>query len=290
MRILAKVHVQEKHSKNVRQDRAIRHLPLELVLILLCSVPLWADTQTGVEAFKNKDYERAFREWRASADAGLADAQFDLGVLYAHGLGVQQDLGEAERWYRRSAEQGYPDAEFALGEMYSRGWSAGARDQANAMRWLQLENNGDTSMPTGDWDSIADYGQAKDQKQAAYWYRRAAEQGLAEAQYSLGRLYATGKGVPHDEEQATMWVRAAASQGFPAAEARLGTRYAAGKGTTQEDRLAYFWLTLAFLHGEKSAEKLRSAEAAKLKPADVNATDLQAQHWKPRTVVKSAKP
>jgi TPR repeat protein len=259
-----------------------------LVLILLCVAPIWADTQAGVDAFKNKDYPKAFSEWKVSAEAGLADAQFDLGVLYASGLGVRQDLGEAERWYRKSAEQGYPDAEFALGEMYSRGWSAGARDQANAMRWLQLDS--ETSMPTGNWDSIADSGQPKDVKQAAYWYRRAAEQGLAEAQYSLGRLYATGKGVPHDEEQATMWVRSAASQGFPAAEERLGERYASGKGTTQDDRLAYFWLTLAFLHGEKNAEKLRAAEAAKLKPADVNATDLQAQRWRPRTITKSAKP
>jgi TPR repeat protein len=113
---------------------------------------------------------------------------------------------------------------------------------------------------------------------------------LAEAQYSLGRLYATGKGVPHDEEQATAWVRAAASQGYPPAEARLGARYATGNGTMQDDRLAYFWLTLAFLHGEKSAEKLRTSEAAKLKPSEVNATELQAQRWKPRTVTKSAKP
>jgi TPR repeat protein len=277
-------------SKNLTKHRAIGHVAGGLVLILLCAAAVWADTQAGLDAFKNKDYAKAFSEWKVSAEAGLADAQFDLGVLYASGLGVHQDLGEAERWYRQAAEQGYPDAEFALGEMYSRGWSAGARDQANAMRWLQLENNGDTSMPTGNWDSIGDYGQAKDVKQAAYWYRRAAEQGLAEAQYSLGRLYATGKGVPHDEEQATMWVRAAASQGFPAAEARLGARYAAGNGTTQDDRLAYFWLTLAFLHGEKGSEKLRAAEAAKLKPADVNATDLQAQHWKPRTIIKSAKP
>jgi TPR repeat protein len=242
-----------------------------------------------LEAFKAKDYAKAFSEWKVSAEAGFADAQFDLGVLYAHGLGVPQDLDRAERWYRRSAEQGNRDAEFALGEMYSRGWGAGARDQANAMRWLQVENAGD-GMPTGDWDSVADYGQPKDQKQAAYWYRLAAEKGLAEAQYSLGRLYARGQGVPHDEEQATAWVRAAASQVYAPAAARLGARYATGNATTQDDRLAYFWLTLAFLHREKGAEKLRSAEAAKLKPPDVSATDLQAQRWKPRTIAKNAKP
>ena len=262
------------------------HARFGLLLILLCAPATSADVQTGLDAFKNKDYATAFREWKASAEDGMADAQFYLGVLYARGLGVRQDLGEAERWYRRSAELGNPDAEFALGEMYARGWAAGARDQVDAMRWLQP----DLGMPPVDWDRIADYGMAKDLKKAAYWYRLAAEKGLAEAQYSLGRLYASGKGVPHSEEQATAWVRAAASQGYPPAEARLGSRLAAGKGTTQDDRLAYFWLTLAFLHDEKGSEKLRSTEAAKLKPADVNALDLQAQRWKPRTTFKSAKP
>jgi TPR repeat protein len=256
-----------------------------LALLLL----LAPDTQAGLDAFKNKDYARAFSEWKTGADAGSADAQFDLGVLYAHGLGVRQDLAAAESWYRKSAEQGYPDAEFALGEIYASGWGDKARGQSDAMRWLSLENSS-TGMPTADWDYVTGYGVSKDEKQAAYWYRRAAEQGLAEAQYSLGRLYARGKGVPHDEEQATMWVRSAASQGFPPAEARLGARYATGNGTTQDNRLAYFWLTLANLHGEKSEEKLRTSTAAKLKPADVNATELQAQRWHPRTVVKSAKP
>ena len=86
------------------------------------------------------------------------------------------------------------------------------------------------------------------------------------------------------------WVRSAASQGFAPAQARLGTRYASGTGIAKDDKLAYFWLTLAFLHGEKSVEKLRAAEAAKLKPADVTSTDLMAEHWKPRTELKSTKP
>ena len=88
------------------EDRAIRQWPLGVVLILLCAVPMWADTLAGLEAFKAKDYAKAFSEWKVSAEAGFADAQFDLGVLYAHGLGVPQDLDRAERWYRRSAEQG----------------------------------------------------------------------------------------------------------------------------------------------------------------------------------------
>ena len=45
---------------------------------------------------------------RARAEEGVAEAQFNLGVMYAEGRGVPQDDAEAARWYRLAAEQGYP--------------------------------------------------------------------------------------------------------------------------------------------------------------------------------------
>jgi len=245
------------------------------------AMPANADTASGMDAFRDKDYARAYKEWKAAADAGQAEAQFDLGVLYAQGLGVARDMNEAARWYRLAAEQGNAEAEFALGQMFSRGWGV-PRDEADAIRWFQLANGAESDgMPTG-WEAVEGYGMPQDNEKAAYWYRQAAEKGHAEAQFNLGRLFAEGKGVTHDEEQATRWVRASASQGFAPAQARLGMRYASGNGVTQDDRRAYFWLTLAFLHGEKQVEKLRASVAAKLKPADVSATEQAAQNWRPR--------
>src|SRR3954452_19040022 len=115
-------------------------------LILLSAAPGFADTAAGLAAFKNREYERAYREWKASADAGQAEAEFDLGLLYAQGLGVRRDLTEAARWYRRSAEQGNAQAEFALGQMYSRGWGV-PRDSMDAIRWLQMANSVDSEGP-----------------------------------------------------------------------------------------------------------------------------------------------
>ena len=48
---------------------------------------------------------------------------------------------------------------------------------------------------------------------AAAWFRRAAEQGHAEAQYSLGVMYNDGTGVVQDKEQAAEWFRKASAQG-----------------------------------------------------------------------------
>ncbi len=127
---------------------------------------------------------------------------------------------------------------------------------------------------------------AKDQKQAVYWYGLAAEKGHPEAQFNLARLYAEGEGVKRDQEQAARWVSAAAGQGYTPALANFGERYAMGRGVAHDDKRAYFWLTLAFLHGDKSVEKLRSAEAAKLTPAEVSEQEHSAQNWKPRVAAR----
>ncbi len=52
----------------------------------------------------------------------------------------------------------------------------------------------------------------QDDVEAAYWYRLAANQGSAGAQYSLGVMCDKGKGVPQDDVQAYMWFNLAASR------------------------------------------------------------------------------
>jgi TPR repeat protein len=46
---------------------------------------------------------------------------------------------------------------------------------------------------------------SKDYAEAVHWYRKAAEQGLAEAQWSLSVAYANGKSVPKDHAEVTRW-------------------------------------------------------------------------------------
>lgn len=257
-----------------------------LAVLLATAGAALGDTAAGARAFRNKDYQTAFREWKAAAEGGQAEAQFDLGLLYAEGLGTQRDLAEAAKWYRQAAGQGNAQAEFALGQMYSRGWGA-PRETADILRWMQMANDPMSDGPPTEWARVEGYGIEQDQKQAAYWYERAAKQGHAEAQYNLARLYATGQGVARDQGEALRWVRSAASQGYVPAQARFGMRLASGSGIAQDHRLAYFWLTLAYLHGDKSREKLRAAEATKLMPDVVAATEQAAQDWKPRVAPRA---
>ena len=44
--------------------------------------------------------QESIEELSARAEAGDADAQYNLGASYASGSGVPQDYTEAVRWYR----------------------------------------------------------------------------------------------------------------------------------------------------------------------------------------------
>jgi len=56
-----------------------------------------------------------------AAAQGNADAQCNLGLMYATGRGVSQDDQEALKWYRLAEEQGQPRAQYNLGMMYENG-------------------------------------------------------------------------------------------------------------------------------------------------------------------------
>ena len=56
-------------------------------------------------------------------------------------------------------------------------------------------------------------------KKAIEWYKKAAEQGYADAQYNLGIMYENGHGVDQDDSMAMRWYAKAAAQGFRGAEA-----------------------------------------------------------------------
>ena len=61
----------------------VRNVAVGLGVVLLSACQAWGDTAAGMRAFRAKDYGQAFQEWKAAADAGQAEAEFDLGLLYA---------------------------------------------------------------------------------------------------------------------------------------------------------------------------------------------------------------
>ena len=54
------------------------------------------------------------RWFKAAADFGLADSQYNLAVLYENGMGVTQDMQQAYKWLLLAAKSGDKDALAAL--------------------------------------------------------------------------------------------------------------------------------------------------------------------------------
>ena len=82
------------------------------------------------------DTEKAARLNLEAAEMGWADAQYNLGVSYARGIGFERDRREAVRWLRKAAMQDHPEAQNSLGVAYSDGKGV-ERDDEEAVKWFR---------------------------------------------------------------------------------------------------------------------------------------------------------
>jgi len=98
-------------------------------------------------------------------------AWFNMGVLYEKGQGVQSNITKAQQSYTKAINLGYAPAMFNLGSIYA---------------------------------------QKKDYANAKFWWEKAANENVPEAQYNLATLYEKGWGVQQDPEKAALWYQRAA--------------------------------------------------------------------------------
>lgn len=69
-----------------------------------------------------KNAVEAARWYRQAANAGSAGAQYNLGNIFAEGIGVPRNYVEAANLFRLAARQGQSMAQTNLGALYSNGW------------------------------------------------------------------------------------------------------------------------------------------------------------------------
>lgn len=160
-------------------------------------------------------------------------------------------------------------------------------------------------------------GAPQDFAKAAYWYGKAAAQGLAPAQYRLATLYERGKGVAKDLDAALGWYERAAGLGNVSSMHNAAVLSAGSESRAPDYQRAYKWFALGAAHGMKdsqfnlavllerglgtkinptealfwyfAAAAQQDGDAAKrvialsktLKPAEVEATKSRLAAWKP---------
>ena len=188
------------------------------LLILPLSIHSQSDDyQLGLNYSKNGDNKKALLYFSKAAKKGNDKAQYELGLMYKMGRGVNRNTPEAIKWWLKSANQGNVDALCALGWMYDSG------DGVN-----------------------------EDNVEAKKWYLKAAEQGNATAQLNLGILYADGEIIPHDYSEAFKWFTKASEQGNAKAHYCLARLYLHGYGTNKDVKKAE---TLFVSSAEKGYKK-----------------------------------
>lgn len=84
--------------------------------------------------------------------------------------------------------------------------------------------------------------------------RTQAEQGNAEAQFTLALSCSTGNGHPLDLPQAAQWYRRAADQHHALAQFNLGLMFAGGQGIPTDHTAALHWINLAATSGDAGAQ------------------------------------
>jgi len=208
----------------------------------------WADFQSAFDAYRAKNYSKAFREFTPLAEQGDAVAQLYLGLMYEGAKGTAKDNVKAAKWHRRAAEQGIAQSQDSLGMMYATGAGV-TKDPGEALRWFQKAAN--QGFAEAQFHLFLAYdrglGAAPNQMEAVKWARKAAIQGHARAQYRLGLAYYRGDGIAADRHQAVAWLTKGAAQGHAFSQDALGQLYEAGTGVAQDY--------------EKAAELYRKAAA-----------------------------
>ncbi|CAG0124864.1 Secretory immunoglobulin A-binding protein EsiB [Rhodocyclaceae bacterium] len=121
------------------------------------------------------------------------------------------------------------------------------------------------------------YGVPQDYKVAADWYQKAAKQGYAKAHFNLGVMNDLGRGMNKDEEKAASHYREAAELGDAKAQYILGMMHAKGRGVPQDDKVAMLWYRKAAAQGYEEAQAIVKAAPAPVEVPAVAAAPVVAE-------------
>lgn len=141
--------------------------------------------------YDEQDYEAAFNNFSQAASLQSPEAQYWLGMCYLNGHGVILNLREAALWHESAATAEWADSAYMLALLYMRG--------------IPQEEEATTGQNLFEQKEI-DYSNLKpDLDLARLWARKAADQGLAEAQALYAYLISSGVTDQEVLDEALQW-------------------------------------------------------------------------------------
>ena len=209
-------------------------------------------TGSGVE----KDVDKGIEWIKKGAEGGSKQAQLGLGMLYLSGENVEKDERKGFDLVRKAAEQGEPTAQMIIGQVYMRGANEGnlniERNEEDGLKWMEASAQGEFLKAQKD---LGYYWRDKEEYQKAFTYfQSAAENGDAEAQNELGVMYSRGQGTEKDDAKAVELYQKSAEQGYAIAQSNMGFRYKNGNGVQKDSQKAFEFFLKAAEGGYASAQ------------------------------------
>lgn len=201
----------------------------------------WSDRYKEARAYLygkdevKQDFTKAYQLFVEEAQNGNALAMYDLGRMYADGLGVEINHNLAQEWYSKAfvafntveSKGSKPYTQYRIGKMYAAG-----------------------------------LGTQQDFEKAVNWFKRAVEKNHKYAQYSLAGMYYRGQGVEQHYEVAFNLYKKSADQNNPYASYELAKMLRDGLGSSKDIMEAdkYFkhaFIGFSMLEKENSDDKLQ---------------------------------
>ena len=152
------------------------------------------------------------------ADEDNPHALYDLALLYENQTGgyMPYDPVYAKSLLTQAAQLGYTPAQYKLGQCYEYGSLTCPVDPRRSIAWYtKAAEKGDSEaeLALSGWYLTGSEGVLKQSDSEAYlWARRAANKGLAKAEYAVGYYAEVGIGIKQDIEFAKRWYMRAAGK------------------------------------------------------------------------------
>lgn len=163
------------------------------------------------------------------------------------------------------------------------------RDFASA--WKELEplakqGNADAMFLVGSMHHMG-MGVPPSYKDAAEWYRKAADAGKLDAIFTMGVVYEGGIGLPRNGKESFAWYKKSADRGFYPGQLKVANMYAKGQGTKKDPAASYLWYAIAERFSPRTGNDrfeipiIKDKLSALMTKEQVADADRKAKAWKP---------
>ena len=167
---------------------------------------------------------QAFKLWLQAAEKGEPYAMLNCARCYRDGKETERNMKEAIKWYRKSAEMGMPRAMFELAQVLLAEKENVNENKEEAIKWLTIAAD-EAEMPEAQvllgMCLVVPGSDLALPADTIRLFTAAADKGHPVAQYLLGVALYEGAGIKQDREKGLDLIRKAAAQGLPEAQAYL---------------------------------------------------------------------